>query len=160
MNAVPISKKILVRPIPTPMIYTFPTHALAGLNQQRDPAACKSMLRFALSYLDLVRDFVYPGLPPIQVRVGLQVGPVAAGVIGSTKRKFTVLGATVNQASRLESTGVPAKVQVSEKFAGEAGLDTTRLEAREVYLKGVGLTKTFIIDPLTFDRAQLDACEL
>jgi len=50
----------------------------------------------------------------IDVRVGVHSGPLVAGVIGSKKYSYDVWGDTVNVASRMESHGVPGKLQVSD----------------------------------------------
>jgi hypothetical protein len=49
----------------------------------------------------------------IRFRVGINCGPVVAGVIGTKKFIYDIWGDTVNLASRMESTGVPGRVQVS-----------------------------------------------
>ncbi|MFL5674821.1 MAG: adenylate/guanylate cyclase domain-containing protein [Chloroflexota bacterium] len=51
---------------------------------------------------------------PLDLRIGVESGPVVAGVIGTTKFIYDLWGDTVNVASRLESTGVPGAVQMSE----------------------------------------------
>jgi len=50
----------------------------------------------------------------VEVRVGIHVGSVMAGVLGSTKKVFDILGDTVSLAARMESSGVPGKIQISE----------------------------------------------
>ena len=44
--------------------------------------------------------------------LGLNIGPVVAGVIGARKPQYDIWGNTVNVASRMDSTGVPERIQV------------------------------------------------
>lgn len=53
------------------------------------------------------------GMPYWELRLGLHSGPLIAGVIGETKFAYDVWGDTVNTASRLESSGLPGRVNIS-----------------------------------------------
>lgn len=81
----------------------------------------------------------------IAFRIGIHCGPVVAGVIGTKKFIYDVWGDTVNVASRMESHGVPGRVQVSQAVADRLG-QGFRLEARGVIdVKGKGPTPTFFL---------------
>jgi len=53
------------------------------------------------------------GLAPWELRIGIHVGPVVAGIVGKNKYAYDIWGTTVNIASRMESNGVPGQVNIS-----------------------------------------------
>jgi class 3 adenylate cyclase len=53
------------------------------------------------------------GVEPLEMRIGIHVGPVVAGVVGQKKYAYDIWGNTVNIASRMESNGAPGKVNIS-----------------------------------------------
>lgn len=75
---------------------------------------------------DLLTDLLADLPNGLQVRIGLHNGPVTAGVIGTERLQYDVWGDTVNVASRLESTGEPGKIHVSEAFASALRLPVQR----------------------------------
>ena len=95
-----------------------------------------------------MRDYVATrtgGAADWQIRIGLHVGVVVAGVVGATRFAYDVWGDTVNVASRLETTSEPGHVHVSADVAAQLG-DAYALEARgAVDLKGKGPTETFFL---------------
>ncbi len=50
------------------------------------------------------------------IRIGVHAGPLVAGVIGRQKFSYDVWGTTVNLASRMESSGAPGRINVSEEI--------------------------------------------
>ena len=69
--------------------------------------------------------------PPWQVRIGLHSGPVVAGVIGTSKFVYDLWGDAVNVASRLETTALPGRIQVSAASPPlSATTSSSRNEAR------------------------------
>ena len=50
------------------------------------------------------------------LRIGFNHGEVTAGVIGDSKRLYDIWGDTVNTASRMDSTGIPGRIQVGNKY--------------------------------------------
>jgi len=96
----------------------------------------------ALDLLDEVRAYRDADGHRFAVRIGLYVGPVVTGVIGTRKMAYDAWGDTVNVASRLESTGVPDRIHVSSDVAARLSGWFT-FEARgPMEIKGVGMMQT------------------
>jgi adenylate cyclase len=86
------------------------------------------------------------GLPPWDVRVGVHVGPLVAGVVGRKKYAYDIWGSTVNIASRMESNGEPGKVNISAS-AYELIKDKYACKYRgKIYAKNVGEIDMYFID--------------
>lgn len=85
------------------------------------------------------------GIVPLQLRIGLNTGPVVAGVIGRRKFSFDLWGDTVNTASRMESHGVPGRIQVTQRTF-ECLRGDYQLEPRgTVEIKGKGPMTTYFL---------------
>jgi class 3 adenylate cyclase/CheY-like chemotaxis protein len=116
--------------LPTPM----PNHA-------------EAIADMALSMQELIRYFQqqYPSKYPenLQLRIGINTGSVVAGVIGIKKFIYDLWGDTVNVASRMESGGLPGKIQVTEATYNLLK-DRYRLEKRGcIPVKGKGNMTTY-----------------
>ncbi len=82
---------------------------------------------------------------PWRIRIGIHSGPAVAGVIGTRKFVYDVWGDTVNVASRLEASGEPNRIHVSQVVA-DALRGSFDLESRgTIELKGKGLIKSHFL---------------
>ena len=105
----------------------------------------EEMLRFAFAVLKLLEGFNKRNGTSIQVRIGLNTGPVVAGIIGKKKFIYDLWGEAVNLASRMESYGVPDRINVSPYLAKKLEPNHT-LEAQPVTnIKGFGEMETYLV---------------
>jgi adenylate cyclase len=80
----------------------------------------------------------------LSLRIGINCGPVTAGVIGKRKFSYDLWGDTVNVASRMESTGIPNHIHVSEAVV-EASAGAFEFQQREeITVKGKGIMQTYL----------------
>lgn len=103
-----------------------------------------------------MRDFVAEGkarkiaaqLPYFEIRIGIHTGPVVAGIVGVKKFQYDIWGDTVNTASRMESSGEPGKINVSETTY-QLVKDEFNCKFRgEIEAKGKGKVKMYFVEPV------------
>lgn len=116
--------------------------AAAGVPVAR-PDHAHALAAMALEMLDYARQ------SPFSFRIGINSGPVVAGIIGSRKFQYDVWGDTVNTAARMESHGVTGRIQITgatnELLRGE--FRTTPRGPIEV--KGKGTLDTWFLEGAT-----------
>jgi adenylate cyclase len=83
---------------------------------------------------------------PIQLRIGVHIGPAIAGVIGERKFAYDIWGTTVNIASRMESHGAPDRVHVSKMVADRLSGQFSFVPRGAIEVKGAGLMETFWLE--------------
>ncbi len=120
-------------------------YMVAGSLPEPMPDHLDRMVRLALAMQRAI-DELGAESGGMRLRIGIHVGSVVAGVIGIRKFIYDIWGDTVNTASRLESHGVPGRVQVSEEvFRRIQGW--CRCEPRgAVEVKGKGPMNLFLIE--------------
>jgi len=103
------------------------------------------MGRFALEALAAIRDFTGSDGKPMQARIGIDTGSAVAGVIGQYKFLYDLWGDMVNTASRMESHGIPDRIQTS-RFYQEQTRHIFLFERRgEMDIKNKGKMETFLL---------------
>ncbi|XP_072931475.1 adenylate cyclase type 5-like [Epargyreus clarus] len=82
-----------------------------------------------------------------RIRIGINIGPVVAGVIGARKPQYDIWGNAVNVASRMDSTGLLDHIQVTQEVYEILAARGYRLRCRgTVDVKGKGNMVTYFLD--------------
>ncbi|XP_027738578.1 adenylate cyclase type 9 isoform X1 [Empidonax traillii] len=106
----------------------------------------QTLFEFAKEMMQVVDDFNNNMLWfNFKLRIGFNHGPLTAGVIGTTKLLYDIWGDTVNIASRMDTTGVECRIQVSEesyRILSKMGYDFDYRGT--VNVKGKGQMKTYL----------------
>jgi adenylate cyclase len=115
---------------------------VGGLPIPRNDHA-EAIADFALEMQKIIGKFYQATGEALEIRIGINTGPAVAGVIGLRKFVYDLWGDAVNTASRMESSGLPGKIQVSaqtyEKLKGKYYLEKRGL----IEVKGKGTMETF-----------------
>ncbi|XP_034712928.1 adenylate cyclase type 4-like [Etheostoma cragini] len=106
-----------------------------------------SMVEFAIALMGKLELINKHSFNSFKLRIGINHGPVIAGVIGAHKPQYDIWGNSVNVASRMDSTGVLDKIQVTEETARvvESVGYTVTLRG-VVHVKGKGELTTYFIN--------------
>ena len=122
--------------------------AAAGVPTPR-PDHAAVLAEMAIAIRDYVKDAPPVNGHPVDFRIGINSGPVVAGVIGTKKFQYDIWGDAVNTASRMESHGVPGRIQISEATRNLIGDEFICTPRGEIDIKGKGPMKTwFLEDPV------------
>jgi class 3 adenylate cyclase len=105
----------------------------------------EAIANMALEMQAAIDEFNHQSQEQFKIRIGINTGPVVAGVIGTKKFSYDLWGDAVNTASRMESHGLPGMIQVSqstyEKLQGKYQFQ----ERGVIPIKGKGQLKTYFL---------------
>ncbi|XP_073490586.1 adenylate cyclase type 5 [Aquarana catesbeiana] len=125
--------------------------AASGLNDTTYDKVGKSHIKaladYAMRLMDQMKYINEHSFNNFQMKIGLNIGPVVAGVIGARKPQYDIWGNTVNVASRMDSTGVPERIQVTADLQQVLAANNYSLECRGVVkVKGKGEMTTYFLN--------------
>uniref|UniRef100_A0A3Q3MY03 Adenylate cyclase type 5 n=1 Tax=Mastacembelus armatus TaxID=205130 RepID=A0A3Q3MY03_9TELE len=124
--------------------------AASGLNDSTYDKSGRSHIRaladYAMRLMDQMKYINEHSFNNFKMKIGLNIGPVVAGVIGARKPQYDIWGNTVNVASRMDSTGVPERIQVTTDLYQVLSSYNYTLEYRGVVtVKGKGEMMTYFL---------------
>ncbi|WP_199299919.1 adenylate/guanylate cyclase domain-containing protein [Trichocoleus sp. FACHB-262] len=105
----------------------------------------EAIAEMGLDMLSAIAQFNTKHGTKLNLCVGINTGPVIAGVIGTKKFSYDLWGDTVNIASRMESHGLPGRVQVTEAAYHHLKTHYTFEKRDIIEVKGKGSMQTYLI---------------
>lgn len=118
---------------------------VAGAPEGRDDH-CDVIARLALDMRDYMTERTAHDGHRLNVRMGISTGAAVGAVVGTSKFHYDLWGDPINIASRMESTGVPGKIQVSQP-AYQALASRYQLVLRgDIDVKGKGEMSTWFLE--------------
>ncbi|XP_043207445.1 adenylyl cyclase 78C-like [Amphibalanus amphitrite] len=128
--------------------------AASGLNPDLESGERQmhltALINFAIEMKTKLKEVNKHSFNDFRLRIGASCGPLVGGVIGAKKPVFDIWSDTVNQASRMETTGVADRIQVTQTLAQILECQGFAIESRGVIqVKGKGQMETYFVNEYT-----------
>lgn len=121
-----------------------------------------TLVKFAVAMMSALHELNKDAMQDFKLRGGISIGPVMAGVVGTVKPQYDIWGDTVNVASRMDSTGISGRIQVTKEVADLLSTCECPYEVEcrgEIFVKGKGSLRTYLLktpyDEPVFETTQL-----
>lgn len=120
--------------------------AVAGLIVPQEDHAARA-INMALDAIDVLKEYNQKNGTNFSIRIGIDSGNVITGIVGKKKFSYDLWGNTVNCASRMESSGLPNKVQISvNTYRAMPNKESYVLTLRQhIEVKGFGIMDTYLV---------------
>src|SRR6266508_3195503 len=126
--------------------------AAAGVPNPRPDHARKAAL-LALDMREVMATSAVAGRSSLELRIGINSGPVVAGVIGTKRFLYDLWGDAVNTASRMESQGAPGEIQITRETYELLKDEFVCTRRGTIEVKGKGQMETWYLEgPRSNDR--------
>jgi class 3 adenylate cyclase len=109
------------------------------------PNHAEAIAAMALDMQATISEFCTDTGKVLSIRIGINTGPVIAGIIGTKKFIYDLWGDTVNIASRMESHGIPGNIQVTEATYQRLKTQYLFEERGPIQVKGKGLMNCYLL---------------
>ncbi len=115
--------------------------------------------RMALEMIDVMEKFNHEFDHHLHIRIGISTGSAVAGVIGKRKFVYDLWGDVVNTASRMESHGVPDRIQITDTMRKDLGKQFLCEERGLIDIKGKGEVNTWFLNAEDREYAYVSTSE-
>ena len=126
------------------------SYMCAGNIPSPDPDHAWKIIKAAMEIQEFMEQYnitrTEKGQEAWEIRIGANIGPVVAGVVGKKKYAYDIWGSSVNVASRMESNGTPGRVNISA-YMYETIKDRFECSYRgKIYAKNVGDLDMYFVE--------------
>ena len=110
-----------------------------------NPGHAETIAEFALAVVREFADLTDPDGEKVPFRIGIESGPVVAGVVGTRKFFYDVWGDTVNVAARMEQTSIVGRIQAGPNIAPSLERKFVLADRGEIDIRGKGPMRTWFL---------------